>query len=141
MHFLNGKNILNDVAADKFEKRFLGFYSFIALFFLSVFIYQYVNGVIGAETYYFLALSLFFFVFFISKLISLLFQLFFKNNHVSLVFLTTLPRLSLFLVVFVFFKNTVDAEMNKHFVLIALCIFFLFSMLEGILKLKLFSRI
>ena len=42
---------------------------------------------------------------------------------------------------FVFFKNTVQEEMCKNLVLIAICVFFFFILLEAILKLKLFSRI
>ncbi len=141
MGVLIQKNALNDGAIAKLDKRFLGFYGLIALVFLAVFIGQYMNGYEGTEIYYFLALSMFFWAFFISKLITVLFEFFYKDNHSSVLFLTSLPRLSLFLLAFVFFKNTVHEEMNRQLVLIAICVFFFFTLLEAILKLKLFSRI
>jgi len=141
VHVLIEKKALFDDAVAKFDKRFLAFYGFLALFFLALFVSQCLNGLIGTQIYYYLAVSMFFGAFFISKLITFLFEFFYKNNHTSLLFLTSLPRLSLFLLAFVFFKNTLDEEMNRHLVLIAVCVFFFFTLLEAILKLKLFSRI
>ena len=141
MGLLVEKNVLNEGAIAKIDKRFMGFYGLIAVIFLAVFVGQYMNGFEGTEIYYYLAVSMFFWAFFISKLITVLFEHFYKDNHASVLFLTSLPRLSLFLLAFVFFKNTVHEEMNRHLVLIAICVFFFFTLLEAILKLKLFSRI
>lgn len=134
------KDLTNN-AIGKLDAKFLSFYGFIALIFLAVFVSQYVYSSFEEHVYYYLAVSMFFSAFFISKLITVIFEFFYKNNHASLLFLTSLPRLSLFLLAFVFFKNTLHEEMNKNLVLIAICLFFFFILLEAILKLKLFSRI
>lgn len=141
MGVLIEKNAFNDTANAKLDKHFLSFYGLIAIVFLAVFVSQYLNGVEGTKIYYYLALAMFFWAFFVSKLITVLFENFYKHNHTSVLFLSSLPRLSLFLLAFVFFKNIVSEEMNRYLVLIAVCVFFLFALLEAILKLKLFSRI
>lgn len=135
------KYVFSECAIAKFNKCFLGFYGLIAIVFLAVFVGLHINEFKGTEIYYYLAVSMFFWAFFISKLITVLFEHFYRDNHASVLFLTSLPRLSSFLLAFVFFKNTVHEEMNRYLVLIAICVFFFFTMLEAILKLKLFSRI
>lgn len=134
------KELTNNSIA-KLDAKFLSFYGLTALIFLAVFVGQYFYGSFSETIYYYLAVSMFFSAFFISKLITVIFEFFYKNNHASLLFLTSLPRLSLFLLAFVFFKNTVHEEMNKNLVLIAICLFFSLTLFEAILKLKLFSRI
>lgn len=134
------KELTNNSIA-KLDAKFLSFYGLTALIFLAVFVGQYFYGSFAEIIYYYLAVSMFFSAFFISKLITVIFEFFYKNNHASLLFLTSLPRLSLFLLAFVFFKNTVHEEMNKNLVLIAICLFFSLTLFEAILKLKLFSRI
>ena len=134
------KELTNNSIA-KLDAKFLSFYVSTALIFLAVFVGQYFYGSFAEIIYYYLAVSMFFSAFFISKLITVIFEFFYKNNHASLLFLTSLPRLSLFLLAFVFFKNTVHEEMNKNLVLIAICLFFSLTLFEAILKLKLFSRI
>lgn len=134
------KELTNNSIA-KLDAKFLSFYGSTALIFLAVFVGQYFYGYFAETIYYYLAVSMFFSAFFISKLITIIFEFFYKNNHASLLFLTSLPRLSLFLLAFVFFKNTVHEEMNKNLVLIAICLFFSLTLFEAILKLKLFSRI
>lgn len=134
------KELTNNSIA-KLDAKFLSFYGLTALIFLAVFVGQYFYGSFAEIIYYYLAVSMFFSAFFISKLITVIFEFFYKNNHASLLFLTSLPRLSLFLLAFVFFKNTVHEDMNKNLVLIAICLFFSLTLFEAILKLKLFSRI
>jgi hypothetical protein len=134
------KELTNNSIA-KLDAKFLSFYGLTALIFLAVFVGQYFYGSFSETIYYYLAVSMFFSAFFISKLITVIFEFFYKNNHASLLFLTSLPRLSLFLLAFVFFKNTVHEDMNKNLVLIAICLFFSLTLFEAILKLKLFSRI
>jgi hypothetical protein len=134
------KELTNNSIA-KLDAKFLSFYGLTALIFLAVFVGQYFYGSFSETIYYYLAVSMFFSAFFISKLITVIFEFFYKNNHASLLFLTSLPRLCLFLLAFVFFKNTVHEEMNKNLVLIAICLFFSLTLFEAILKLKLFSRI
>lgn len=138
---LPDKNKLIKSAVSKLDRQFLGFYGLSALVFFAVFVGQYLYGSFAEHVFYYLALSMFFSAFFISKLITVLFELFYKDNHATVLFLTTLPRLFLFLLAFVFFKNTVHEEMNKNLILIAICVFFFLALSEAILKLKLFSRI
>ena len=140
MHVLTEKNAPIGGAIGKLDKQILSFYGLISLVFLAVFIGLFLNDGFKEHIYYYLAISMFFGAFFFSKLIIFIFEYFYKNNNASLLFLTTLPRLFFFLLAFVFFKNTVHEEMNKHLVLIAICIFFFLALFESILKLKLFSR-
>ncbi len=140
MHVLTEKDALTNGAIAKLDKQILAFYGVTSLVFLAVFIGLSLNEGIKEHLYYYLAISMFFWAFFFSKLITFIFEFFYKNNNASLLFLTSLPRLLLFLLAFVFFKNTVQEEMNKHLVLIAICLFFFLAMFESILKLKLFSR-
>lgn len=140
MHVLTEKNaLINDLTA-KLDKQILAFYGVTSLVFLAVFVGLSLNEGIKENNYYYLAISMFFCAFFFSKLITFIFEYFYKNNNASLLFLTSLPRLFFFLLAFVFFKNTVHEEMNKHLVLVAICLFFLLVLFESILKLKLFSR-
>ena len=132
---------LTNNAIGKLDAQFLCFYGLTALIFLAVFVGQYFYSSFEENVYYYLAVSMFILAFFISKLITVIFEFFNNNNHATLLFLTSLPRLCLFLLAFVFFKNTVQEEMCKNLVLIAICLFFFFILLEAILKLKLFSRI
>ncbi len=141
VNVLTDKKTVANKAIAKIDFRFLSFYGFMSVIFLAIFISLFFNEFFEIQNYYYLAISMFFSAFFISKLITVFFEFFYKNNHASLLFLTSLPRLSLFLLAFVFFKNTVHEEMNRHLVLIAICLFFFFTLLEAILKLKLFSRI
>lgn len=131
--------LINDPTA-KLDKQILAFYGVTSLVFLAVFVGLSLNHGIKENNYYYLATSMFFGAFFFSKLITFIFEYFYKNNNASLLFLSSLPRLFFFLLAFVFFKNTVHEEMNKHLVLIAICLFFFLALFESILKLKLFSR-
>ena len=140
VHVLTEKNALTNGAIAKLDKQILAFYGMTSLVFLAVFVGLSLNEGIKEHFYYYLAISMFFGAFFFSKLLTFIFEYFYKNNNSSLLFLATLPRLLLFLLAFVFFKNTVHEEMNKHLVLIAICLFFFLAMFESILKLKLFSR-
>ena len=140
VHVLTEKDAPTHGAIAKLDKQILAFYGFISLVFLAVFVGFFFNEGIKEHLYYYLAISMFFGAFFFSKLITFIFEYFYKNNNASLLFLTTLPRLFFFLLAFVFFKNTVHEEMNKHLVLIAICLFFFLALFESILKLKLFSR-
>ena len=140
VHVLTEKNALTNGAIAKLDKQILAFYGMTSLVFLAVFVGLSLNEGIKDNSYYYLAISMFFGAFYFSKLITFIFEYFYKNNNSSLLFLATLPRLLLFLLAFVFFKNTVHEEMNKHLVLIAICLFFFLAMFESILKLKLFSR-
>lgn len=137
---LTEKNALKNGAIVKLDKQILAFYGLTSLVFFAVFVCLSLNEGIKEHFYYYLAISMFFGAFFFSKLITFIFEYFYKNNNASLLFLTSLPRLFFFLLAFVFFKNKVHEEMNKHFVLIAICLFFFLATFESILKLKLFSR-
>lgn len=140
VHVLTDLNALTNGSIAKLDKQILAFYGVTSLVFLAVFIGLSLNEGIEEHFYYYLAISMFFGAFFFSKLITFIYEFFYKNNNASLLFLTSLPRLLLFLLAFVFFKNTVHEEMSKHLVLIAICLFFFLALFESILKLKLFSR-
>lgn len=140
MLVLTEKNALTNGAIAKLDKQILAFYGMTSLVFFAVFIGLYLNEGIKEHIYYYLAISMFFGAFFFSKLITFIFEYFYKNNIASLLFLTSLPRLFFFLLAFVFFKNILHERMNKHLVLIAICLFFFLVLFESILKLKLFSR-
>ena len=99
------KELTNNSIA-KLDAKFLSFYGLTALIFLAVFVGQYFYGSFAEIIYYYLAVSMFFSAFFISKLITVIFEFFYKNNHASLLFLTSLPRLSLFLLAFVCVPST-----------------------------------
>lgn len=140
VHVLTELNAITNGSIAKLDKQILAFYGLTSLIFLAVFVGLSLNEGIKENNYYYLAISMFFGAFFFSKLITFIFEYFFKNNNASLLFLTSLPRLFFFLLAFVFFKNTVHEELNRHFVLIAICLFFFLALFESILKLKLFSR-
>ncbi len=89
---------------------------------------------------YLIGITLFFIAFFLAKLIFIFFAFFAKNNHSSLLFVNSLSRLSLFLLAFVIIRNTVAVQIQNDLVLIAISVFFLFSLLEGGLKMKFVSR-
>lgn len=118
---------------------FFVFYGFAALVSFSLYLVKdYFASPRIAD--YLLGLTLFFLAFFLSKLIFFFFAFIAINKPSSLLFVTSLSRLSLFLLAFVFLRNIVATKFQNDLVLIAVGVFFLFSLLEGGLKMKKVSR-
>lgn len=132
--------ILNDAnKISSIDLGLLGLYGFLAVFAFALCVSGHMWGLVGISNYS-MAMSLFFMAFFISKLCVILYGFFYGQYHASLVLLTSFPRLSLFLLAFVFLKNILHQEIVRHLVPLAICVFFSFTILEAILKFKLFSR-